>query len=85
MNRFAFAALTTIALSVSTASSALALEGRFEDAREGILNKLTERFDDAREGVINQLGDRQKEEREQILNSLGDRQKEAYENNLEIA
>lgn len=58
MNRLAFATLTVIALSVSTASSALALEGRFEDAREGTINRLTDRFEDARDGVVNKLADR---------------------------
>lgn len=47
MNRLAFATLTVIALSVSTASSALALEGRFEDARDGVVNKLSDRFEDS--------------------------------------
>lgn len=70
MNRLALAALTAIALSASTAASALALAPQFEDARDGVINKL---------------GDRQDQGREQILNSLGDRQEDAFKSNLELA
>jgi len=83
MNRFAFATLTVIALSVGTASSALALEGHFESAREGTINRLNDRFEDARDGVVNKLTDRFEDARDGVVNKLTDRFEDAYRRNIE--
>lgn len=57
MNRFAYAALSVIALSTAMSSTALALSPRFDSAHQDSINRLSDRFDSSREGIINQLSD----------------------------
>lgn len=62
--------LTTLSIAtlLAAASPALALNHRFDNARQGTINQLTDRFDDARQGVINRLADRFDDSYENNLN-----------------
>lgn len=68
MKRTILAGLTTVAIIATAALPAAALNERFQESREGIMNKLNDRFKESREEVMNKLNDRFKESREEIMN-----------------
>jgi len=62
--------LTTLSIAtlLTAAAPALALTDRFDDARDGTINRLNDRFDDARDGTINRLNDRFSDAYQETLN-----------------
>jgi hypothetical protein len=47
MKRFVLSTVSMIALTTAMVSPALALNDRFDDARQDTINRLNDRFDDA--------------------------------------
>ncbi len=68
MKRLIFAALSTIALMNLYSLPASALNERFENSREQVMNKLNPRFEQKRQEVINKLNERFEESRQEMLN-----------------
>ena len=82
MKRLVLTTLSATAL-LAIASPALALNDRFDDARDGTINRLNDRFDDARDGTINRLNDRFDDARDRTINRLNDRFGDSHRDNLD--
>lgn len=82
MKRFLLTTLSAATL-LTIAAPAFALTDRFDDAREGTINRLSDRFDDAGEDRINRLSDRFDDAREGTINRLSDRFGDSYRDNLD--
>jgi DNA anti-recombination protein RmuC len=81
MKRIVLATLSVLALT-ATATPALALSDRLEEARQQTMNKLNERFEQSHRDTLNKLSERQEQERQEVLNKLNDRFDKSYRDNL---